>query len=81
MNGKKAKMKNGKKKNGKLNRQPNFIVLFFKFKFLCIEVLRLFFERSMKNDVAIILCVFYLSAFSLPASRYGSLYDKNRRLI
>jgi hypothetical protein len=29
MNGKKAKMKSGKKKNGKLTAEPNFIVFFF----------------------------------------------------
>jgi hypothetical protein len=42
MNGKKAKMKNGKKKNGKLNAlNRNFVYFSFKFEFIP-EFMRLF---------------------------------------
>ena len=34
MNGKKAKMKNGKKKNGKLSYNPQFVYLSFKLSFV-----------------------------------------------
>ena len=39
MNGKKAKMKNGKKKNGKLNAKTALLYIFLlSFRFCCFEV-------------------------------------------
>jgi hypothetical protein len=43
MNGKKAKMKNGKKKNGKIKAAYHFVYLSFKFRVFLQIFLRLFF--------------------------------------
>lgn len=49
MNGKKAKMKNGKKKNGKLNPKKKFFN--FSLKIEISERLRFIFLKSMKRNI------------------------------